>query len=191
MPTNEPAMRDRILHVALELFTERGYEGTSLREIAERLEVTKAALYYHFKSKDAILLSLLAEMTRSVDELVNWGRSQDFSPEFQREMLNRLADLFYGDTSRIVRLVQENRPVIHALASRDNQAIPKTWILDVLDLLTPPDADLYTKIRVRTAMMAVVFGPVADRQLDNGAEPDLEQQKKISLAIAYELLAQS
>ena len=36
--------RARIQQVAVELFTEHGYEGTSLREIAERLGVTKAAL---------------------------------------------------------------------------------------------------------------------------------------------------
>ena len=44
--------RVRIQQVALELFAEQGYERTSLREIAERLGVTKAALYYHFKSKE-------------------------------------------------------------------------------------------------------------------------------------------
>ena len=47
--------RARIQQVAVELFTEHGYEGTSLREIAERLDVTKAALYYHFRSKEDIL----------------------------------------------------------------------------------------------------------------------------------------
>ena len=51
-------MRERILDVALELFNEQGYDATSLREIAERLGVTKAALYYHFKSKGDILLEL-------------------------------------------------------------------------------------------------------------------------------------
>ena len=51
-------MRERILDVALELFNEQGYDATSLREIAERLGVTKAALYYHFKSKADILLEL-------------------------------------------------------------------------------------------------------------------------------------
>ena len=51
-------MRDRILDVALELFKEQGYDATSLREIAERLGVTKAALYYHFKSKADLLLEL-------------------------------------------------------------------------------------------------------------------------------------
>jgi AcrR family transcriptional regulator len=50
--------RERILDVALKLFSEQGYEGTSLREIAGRLGVTKAALYYHFKSKEEILLAL-------------------------------------------------------------------------------------------------------------------------------------
>ena len=44
--------------MALDLFTEKGFDGTSLREIAERLGVTKAALYYHFASKDDILMAL-------------------------------------------------------------------------------------------------------------------------------------
>ena len=50
--------RERILDVALDLFIEQGYDGSSLREIAERLGVTKAALYYHFESKDDILMAL-------------------------------------------------------------------------------------------------------------------------------------
>lgn len=52
------SMRERILDVALDLFTEHGYDGTSLREVAEQLGVTKAALYYHFASKDEILMAL-------------------------------------------------------------------------------------------------------------------------------------
>jgi AcrR family transcriptional regulator len=50
--------RERILDVALDLFVEQGYEGTSLREIAEVMGFTKAALYYHFASKDDLLLAL-------------------------------------------------------------------------------------------------------------------------------------
>src|SRR5215813_8508211 len=61
--------RERILDVALELFNEQGYDKTSLREIAERLGVTKAALYYHFERKEDILLELhlrLHEMGRAI-----------------------------------------------------------------------------------------------------------------------------
>jgi AcrR family transcriptional regulator len=57
-------MRERILDVALELFIEQGYDKTSLREIAERLDVTKAALYYHFERKDDILLELHLRLHR-------------------------------------------------------------------------------------------------------------------------------
>jgi AcrR family transcriptional regulator len=50
--------RERILVVAQELFTRQGYDKTSLRDIAERLEVTKAALYYYFPRKEDILIEL-------------------------------------------------------------------------------------------------------------------------------------
>src|ERR1700744_2078581 len=53
-----PATRERILEIALDLFSEQGYEKTSLRDIADRLGTTKAALYYHFERKEDILLEL-------------------------------------------------------------------------------------------------------------------------------------
>lgn len=62
--------RDRILSVASELFIQQGYEGTSLREIAARLDITKAALYYHFRSKDEILQVLLEPFDTLLDELL-------------------------------------------------------------------------------------------------------------------------
>ena len=62
--------RARILSVANELFIEQGYEGTSLREIADRLDITKAALYYHFRSKDEILETLLSPFDTLLDELL-------------------------------------------------------------------------------------------------------------------------
>ena len=62
--------RQRILAVANELFIEQGYEGTSLREIADRLDITKAALYYHFRSKDDILQTLLEPFDTLLDELL-------------------------------------------------------------------------------------------------------------------------
>ena len=54
--------RERILDVALDLFIEKGFDGTSLREIAEKLGFTKAALYYHYASKDDILMALHMRM---------------------------------------------------------------------------------------------------------------------------------
>lgn len=58
--------RERILEVAARLFSERGFAGTSIRDIADALGVTKAALYYHFPSKDAILGELVAQPLAAV-----------------------------------------------------------------------------------------------------------------------------
>jgi AcrR family transcriptional regulator len=63
--------RGDILAVAQELFADQGYDATSLREIAERLGITKAALYYHFKSKDDILRALIEPMGDVLAELVD------------------------------------------------------------------------------------------------------------------------
>jgi AcrR family transcriptional regulator len=50
--------RERILDVALDLLTEQGFDGTSMREIAERLHITKPSIYHHFGSKEDILMAL-------------------------------------------------------------------------------------------------------------------------------------
>ncbi|KOX18384.1 TetR family transcriptional regulator [Nocardiopsis sp. NRRL B-16309] len=58
----------------MELFARQGFEKTSLREISERLGVTKAALYYHYPSKNDLLTALVAPLCEDMDALfARWG----------------------------------------------------------------------------------------------------------------------
>ena len=111
-------MRDQILQVALELFTRQGYDKTSMREIAERLEVTKAALYYHFTSKEEILSALAAGIPRVFDELIAWGESLPKSAESRKEILGRLAALTSEKLNPVLRFVQANSTAIEAASGR-------------------------------------------------------------------------
>ena len=80
--------RERILAVATELFIGQGYESTSLRQIADRLGITKAALYYHFQSKEQIFSALLEpaspvmagliERMVAADGLEEWAEALDW-----------------------------------------------------------------------------------------------------------------
>jgi AcrR family transcriptional regulator len=67
-----PNTRSRLLDTAVKLFSEHGVEGTSLQMIADELGIRKAAVYYHFKTKDAIaeeiVTPLLAELNPVVHE---------------------------------------------------------------------------------------------------------------------------
>ncbi len=62
--------RPEILRVSLELFASQGYEKTSLRDIAERLGFTKAALYYHYRTKEALLADLFGPVIAAGDAIV-------------------------------------------------------------------------------------------------------------------------
>ena len=46
---------DRLLDVAVQVFNERGYDGTSMEALAQRLGITKSAIYYHVSGKDELL----------------------------------------------------------------------------------------------------------------------------------------
>ena len=56
--------RERIIEIALELFSQRGYLGTSMSDIAKELGTTKAALYKHYTGKQEILDKIVERMNR-------------------------------------------------------------------------------------------------------------------------------
>src|SRR5687768_13051 len=47
--------RESLLRVAVEVFNERGYDGTSMEDLAQTLGITKSAIYHHVRSKDELL----------------------------------------------------------------------------------------------------------------------------------------
>ncbi len=60
--------KKRILDVALKEFSEKGYEATNIREIAEQLGIAKSAIYKHYKSKEDIWNALTAQIDIHYDE---------------------------------------------------------------------------------------------------------------------------
>src|SRR4051812_33299329 len=111
--------RSRIQQVALELFIEEGYEKTSLREIAEKLGVTKAALYYHFPTKDDIVNSLVEDRIAVVAELLEWARDKPRTPEMRWEFVRRYSEgLHRGNRHNyVMRFFERNQTVVNTLAS--------------------------------------------------------------------------
>ena len=62
-----PNARERVLDTAIRIFAQKGYAGTSVREIAEKAGVSKPVLYYYFKSKEGLFLSIL-EMAENLQK---------------------------------------------------------------------------------------------------------------------------
>jgi AcrR family transcriptional regulator len=179
-------MKNQILQVALELFTRQGYDKTSLREIAERLEVTKAALYYHFMSKEEILSALVAGIPRLFDELIAWGESLPRSVESRKEILRRLASLTSEKLSPVLRFVQANSTAIEA-ASVDGESMHEVFtpgLRRIAQILIEPGAKLTEQVRAIVAVNLVMMGsrPILP---DVGLEvtPELVSEGVLNLAL--------
>jgi len=97
--------RDKILQAARDLFVERGVQQTSLRDIAERLGLTKPALYYHFESREALLASLVQPLIDDCEAFVaarTGGGAQD-APT----LLSEYFDLLYRHRVLLMLLVRD------------------------------------------------------------------------------------
>jgi AcrR family transcriptional regulator len=98
--------RERILDVALDLFSRKGYAETSLREIAAELGFSKAALYYHFESKQDIMLGLHVRMHNMTEAMLPLLR--DSIPADPRE----LAAAWEGLLAALIGIALRNRRLI-------------------------------------------------------------------------------
>ncbi|HZR51191.1 MAG TPA: helix-turn-helix domain-containing protein [Streptosporangiaceae bacterium] len=147
--------RSRVQKVALELFAEQGYEKTSLREIAERLGVTKAALYYHFRSKEDIVHSFTDDHYARLDGLIDWAKTQPPGEQTRHEMLTRYVGIVFGGVE-VFRFIEQNRAAMQTLESKgDRMARFRSRLDTMVDLLTGPDAPLRTRVRAAAALISV------------------------------------
>ncbi|MGW0938064.1 TetR/AcrR family transcriptional regulator [Streptomyces sp. NPDC002666] len=175
--------RQRIQDVALNLFAEQGYEKTSLREIAEHLDVTKAALYYHFKTKEDILVSIFEDLNRPVEELITWGETQPRTLETKKEILSRYSEALAG-AAPLFRFMQENQATVRDLSIG---ATIKDRVLALVDLIKDPDAPLTDQVRCFSALFTLHAGMLALKDVDG----DLEDKRKAALEVAVELVTRA
>lgn len=82
--------RDRILAAATRRFVTSGYHGISMREIADDVGVSKAALYYHFRDKEALFLAILDEAVERMGTLLDECARETTTRDRLRRLLRGL-----------------------------------------------------------------------------------------------------
>jgi AcrR family transcriptional regulator len=107
--------RSTICDVAMKLFARLGYEKTSLREIADQVGMTKASLYYHYPSKQALLVAIVEPL------IVQWRAVADRAETLPHTQANvrlilgecldvllrhrAIASLFLHDAAAVVQAI--------------------------------------------------------------------------------------
>ncbi|MFE5948581.1 TetR/AcrR family transcriptional regulator [Streptomyces sp. NPDC087219] len=175
--------RQRIQDVALDLFAEQGYEKTSLREIAERLDVTKAALYYHFKTKEDILVGIFEDLTRPMDDLIAWAQEQPRTLETRQEVLRRY-QVALRAAAPLFRFMQENQATVRELSVG---LTFKERMLALTGLIQEPDFAMVDQVRCVSAIFTLHAGTFFMQNL----EGDPEEKHRATLEVALDLLNQA
>ncbi|MFI7006152.1 TetR/AcrR family transcriptional regulator [Streptomyces sp. NPDC050145] len=175
--------RQRIQDVTLELIAEQGYEKTSLREISERLGVTKAALYYHFKTKEDIVVSLFTDLMTPIDDLIAWAKEQPPTLETKREILTRYSLALVG-AAPLFRFMHENQATLRELSIGENF---KSRMQELIAYLPPEDASLTDRVRCISALFSMHAGMFVLQD----DESDPEERRKAVLEVATGLIVQA
>ncbi|SHM96360.1 TetR/AcrR family transcriptional regulator [Cryptosporangium aurantiacum] len=155
--------RQRILDAATELFEQRGFAGTSIRDLAVRVGMTKAALYYHFPSKEEVLQALLTPFLDDIDRVIaataagQWTRA-----ELVRRLITQM-----NERGEFLNSVLSDPSVKHAMFERLGMA---NRVASLLRVLAGSD-DPVALLRGRCAMGALMAGLLHHEHDDSDVRP--------------------
>jgi AcrR family transcriptional regulator len=170
------ASRERILDSAIQLFSERGYAGTGVHEIARRAGIEKAALYWHFGSKEGLLAAVLdrmdAEFIERIQRRVAKSGGSDDRLDLFVDGLKRLA----AERGHLVRLTlsvaieraqvsTESRVAMKRIFERTRTAVAQGF-QEALGV-TLPDIDLIARLSLAYLDEAAVRAAIDPEHADH------------------------
>jgi AcrR family transcriptional regulator len=149
------AAQARIVAASLELFAQQGVGGTSLQMIADAIGVTKAAIYFQFRTKDQIVLAAAEDELAKLEAVIDAAEAESSVARRRDVLLAGIVDLSV-DRRRTVSVILSDPVVLRFFA---NHARYRAVVDRLTDLLIGPG--ISADGHLQTAMfMAAISGAV-------------------------------
>ncbi|MFI5952583.1 TetR/AcrR family transcriptional regulator [Cryptosporangium sp. NPDC051539] len=161
--------RQRVIDAALAQFAKFGVEGTSLQRIADAMGVTKAAVYYHFKTKDEIVLAVVLPAVEQLVTTLGEAETRRGRAARARAFLEAFVDMVIGhrdlltllyDDVAVLRVVRDHQPDFDRISDR------------ITAVLVGPDAGPAEEVSAAVALTGIVaaaaspqFAALTDEEL--------------------------
>lgn len=113
--------RDTVLAAAAKMFSERGFAGASLNDVAKDLDISRPALYYYFSSKQEILSSLVDEVSVKINRII-------------KERISKSEDVvtkFYDMTYETALFVMRNTTSYMVVIKTEDELVDETRALNL------------------------------------------------------------
>ncbi|MEW2354212.1 TetR family transcriptional regulator [Spirillospora sp. NPDC029432] len=160
------ATKQRILDVARELFVQQGVQRTSLQEIAQRLGITKPALYYHFSSREELVRSIVQPILDEEEAFL--ARKEALDSVEPRALLEDYFDFHYRHRRDMVLMLGE----LTTLADLNLIDRVMGWRGRLTRLLYGPEPTLEQATRA-----AIAFGGLQDCTIQFADVPEDELRR--------------
>ncbi|MGW4329254.1 TetR/AcrR family transcriptional regulator [Nocardia sp. NPDC004573] len=171
--------KSAIRDAAVKLFGAKGFEQTSLREVADAVGITKASLYYHYASKLDLLLAIIDpivdHMRSVVDDLDRMPHDAESIRQVLRTYLRGL--IHHRDAGALV--VRDTVAIINAMADRYPDLMDASQALR--EWLAGPDATEEAQLRA-CAALEVIGVALVSKELVPGADDSLVESSLLDAA---------
>ncbi len=155
---DERSTRERILDVALDIFIEQGYDKASLREIAERMGFTKAALYYHFPSKADMLMALHLRMHNIIDEPISLLGDGPVSVEMWEKFLDACINTLKGN-QKLFEMHRINQAAMAGAHSEGHEGAHQELEEQAMRIFSEPSLRPEDRLRMAAAFAVSFITP--------------------------------
>lgn len=172
--------RERVLQAALALFMEHSVGGTSMQMIADRLGVSKPAVYYQFRSRDDIVIALVEPMFDDIARVIKIAEAMPTEQGKRDVTVSGVVEL--AVRYRRLTFLFYDRAMEYAVRSREDFMAAGQ---DAAAILQGPEPDAAARV-ITTTLMAGTFTAAADPELEDIADEELHE---ILLATARRVMA--
>lgn len=193
-PRERDAARERILDIAQELFAERGFDGVSVRELAQAAEVNLAAINYYFGSKDGLLLVLFRREAKVLTErrlvllkeaLADGGSREDRLAKWVRALIEPVLRWCLQPEVRtlymptLLRAATHDQPELRAMTEREAQDLQPfaMGLQQMLPELTTEE--IYWRLHFVLGLEHALIGDLPRLQQMSGGLCDLSAMERI------------
>jgi AcrR family transcriptional regulator len=165
------AGRTQLHEVALRLFAVHGVEGTSLQAIADEMGVSKAAVYYHYKSKDDLVLGILAPLTQQLSAVLERILARRGRQARLNAFITGLVDLALDSHDQFAMMLGDPA----AARILQAHALTQGWA-DLLELVDDASEDDRSTLVAVLLFTTGILSPLRDPEL---AEMDRDALREI------------
>ncbi|MEV6771082.1 TetR/AcrR family transcriptional regulator [Nocardia sp. NPDC051030] len=165
--------KDAIRDAAVQLFSTKGFEQSSLREVADAVGITKASLYYHYASKVDLLIAIIEPMFDDHRALVEKLDEIPHSPQSVREVLTEHVHSMLSHRTIGVLCMRDTVAIVNALGNRypDMMEMHRR----MCQWLAGPGADEETTLRAAAAMQVLGAALMSKESVPDASEELIER----------------